>query len=183
MDTPRVASCLSFFGSTESSSTICFSPTVLWRGVCLGMLLVVLSGGAIAQEFFAVRNQRKQKFPIEEANRIYLLAAEAVKREFKLSRPVRPRFTLVLGYEGNQLDVNTGELRLAKWDRKVFADGVILFCMEQMLTPDVHEQLLRRSLLAADATVAVSEELARSEREGETPPIAAASAGHDPGKK
>ena len=184
MGTLRVAICLSFSGSTKSSSTLCISRTVLRRGICLGVLLVVLSGGATAQEFFAVRNQRKQKLPIEEANRIYLLASEAVKREFKLSRPVRPQFTLVLGYESNQLDVNTGELRLAKWDRKVFADGVILFCMEQMLTPEVHEQLLRRTLLAADATVGVSEELARSERNSETPPpIAAASAAHDPGKQ
>ena len=176
MDTPRVAICLSFFGSTKSSNTVCVSRPVLRRGLCLGILLVVLSGGAIAQEFFAVRNQRKQKYPTEEANRIYLLAAEAVKREFKLSRPVRPRFTLVLGYEGNQLDVNTGELRLAKWDRKVFADGVILFCMEQMLTPDVHEQLLRRTLLAADATVGVNEELARSERESEAAQMSGAGA-------
>ena len=61
-----------------------------------------------------MRNQKKQKWPEAEANRLYLLASQAVEREFKLTRSVRPRFTLVLGFEGNQLDVNTGELRMAK---------------------------------------------------------------------
>jgi hypothetical protein len=183
MDTSGLAICLSVCGSTEPSNTVCLAHTVLRRGLSIGLLLVVLSGGAIAQEFFAVRNQKKQKWPVEDANRIYLLASEAVEREFKLSRPVRPRFTLVLGYEGNQLDVNTGELRLAKWDRKVFADGVILFCMEQMLTPEIHGQLLRRTLLAADATVGVEEELARSDRGSGAAPISAANASHDAGKQ
>lgn len=97
MDTSGLAICLSVCGSTEPSNTVCLAHTVFRRGLSIGLLLVVLSGGAIAQEFFAVRNQKKQKWPVEDANRIYLLASEAVEREFKLSRPVRPRFTLVLG--------------------------------------------------------------------------------------
>ncbi len=117
-----------------------------------------------------MRNQKKQKWPEAEANRLYLLASQAVEREFKLTRPVRPRFTLVLGFEGNQLDVNTGELRMAKWDRRIFADGVILFCMEQMLTPDTRLQLLRRTLLAAESVVDVDDKVARSEHM-ETPAV------------
>lgn len=124
-----------------------------------------------------MRNQKKQKWPEAEANRLYLLASQAVEREFKLTRSVRPRFTLVLGFEGNQLDVNTGELRMAKWDRRIFADGVILFCMEQMLTPDTRLQLLRRTLLAAESVVDVDEKVARSEHM-ETPASATPGATH-----
>ena len=124
-----------------------------------------------------MRNQKKQKWPEAEANRLYLLASQAVEREFKLTRSVRPRFTLVLGFEGNQLDVNTGELRMAKWDRRIFADGVILFCMEQMLTPDTRLQLLRRTLLAAESVVDIDEKVARSEHM-ETPASATPGATH-----
>jgi hypothetical protein len=83
----------------------------------------------------------------------------------------------VLGFEGNQLDVNTGELRMAKWDRRIFADGVILFCMEQMLTPDTRLQLLRRTLLAAESVVDVDDKVARSEHM-ETPAVSPPGATH-----
>jgi len=141
------------------------------------MLLTLCSSTAVGQGFFTVRNQKKQKWPEAEANRLYLLASQAVEREFKLTRPVRPRFTLVLGFEGNQLDVNTGELRMAKWDRRIFADGVILFCMEQMLTPDTRLQLLRRTLLAAESVVDVDDKVARSEHM-ETPAVSPPGATH-----
>ena len=147
------------------------------RVVAAAILLAALAGGAFGQDFFSVRNQKKEKWPQAEANRIYLLASEAVEREFKLTRPVRPKFTLVLGGDGNQLDVNSGELRLAKWDRRIFADGVILFCMEQMLTPEMRLQLLRRTLLAADV-VDADEKVGRSEHTSETANVAAAPAAH-----
>ena len=154
-----------------------FSRTVLCSIVTAGLLLTLCFSAAVGQEFFTVRNQKKQKWPEAEANRLYLLASQAVEREFKLTRSVRPRFTLVLGFEGNQLDVNTGELRMAKWDRRIFADGVILFCMEQMLTPDTRLQLLRRTLLAAESVVDVDEKVARSEHM-ETPASATPGATH-----
>jgi hypothetical protein len=157
---------------------------VLLRGIVAALLLVTFASSAVAQEFFAVRNVKKEKWPEAEANRIYLFASQAVEREFRLTRPIRPQFTLVLGFEGNELDVNSGELRLAKWDRKIFADGVILFCMEQMLTPEMRGQLLRRTLLAADATVAVDEQVARSEHiGGATAQISATSAAHGDDKR
>jgi hypothetical protein len=126
------------------------------------LLIGVFAGTAPAQDMFAIHNLKKQKWPEAEAKRIYVLAAEAVRREFKLERSVHPRFTLVLGYQNNELDVNSGELRLAKWDRRLFTDGVILFSMEQMLTPDMRRDLMRRTLQAADATVSVEEEQERA---------------------
>lgn len=167
MNLTRSVACLRLSGLLTKHK-LCLSRTVLFSVVTTTMLLTLFPSGAVGQDFFTVRNQKKQKWPEAEANRLYLLASQAVEREFKLTRPVRPRFTLVLGYEGNQLDVNTGELRMAKWDRRIFADGVILFCMEQMLTPDTRLQLLRRTLLAAESVVDVDEKVARSEHT-ETP--------------
>jgi hypothetical protein len=176
MNLKRWVACLRLSGHLTKYK-LCFSRTVLCSIVTAGLLLTLCSSAAVGQEFFTVRNQKKQKWPEAEANRLYLLASQAVEREFKLTRSVRPRFTLVLGFEGNQLDVNTGELRMAKWDRRIFADGVILFCMEQMLTPDTRLQLLRRTLLAAESVVDVDEKVARSEHM-ETPASATPGATH-----
>ena len=176
MELTRSVACLRLSGRLTKYK-LCFSRTVLCSIVTGGLLLTLFASAAVGQEFFTVRNQKKQKWPEAEANRLYLLASQAVEREFKLTRPVRPRFTLVLGFEGNQLDVNTGELRMAKWDRRIFADGVILFCMEQMLTPDTRLQLLRRTLLAAESVVDVDEKVARSEHM-KTPAVATPGATH-----
>ncbi|HEX3321545.1 MAG TPA: hypothetical protein VHR84_12640 [Terriglobales bacterium] len=123
-----------------------------------GFLLLLVAGTSFAQDTFAVRNLNKQKWPEAEAKRIYLLATQAVEREFKLTHSVHPKFTLVLGYANDQMDTTSGELRLTKWDRSLFTDGVILFSMEQVLTPDVRRELMRRTLKAADSTVSVDEE-------------------------
>lgn len=131
----------------------------------LGIAMLVASSlSANAQDMFNVKNLKKQKWPQEEANRIYLVAVEGVAREFKLTLPVPPQFTLVLGYKGNELDVNSRELRLEKWDRRLFADGVIPFPVEQMLTEEMRSQLLRRTLLAVDSTIAVEPDRASRRR-------------------
>lgn len=129
--------------------------TVVLPCMAIGLLTALMVSAAPAQDLFSVKNPKKQSWPQDDANRIYAVAVESVAREFKLPKPVLPRFTLVLGYSSNQLDVNTGELRLEKWDRRLFADGVILFSVEQMLTPETRAHLLRRTLLAIDSTVAV----------------------------
>ena len=122
------------------------------------LLMALLGGTSSAQDTFTVRNLNKQKWPEAEAKRIYFLATQAVEREFKLTHSVHPKFTLVLGYVNDQMDTSSGELRLAKWDRRLFTDGVILFSMEQVLTPDIRRELMRRTLQAADSTVSIDEE-------------------------
>lgn len=143
------------FESCHNTSSTRLMCKVLYN--CL-LMISLCAGMASAQDTFAVHNPKKQKWPEAEAKRIYLLATEAVERQFKLGRPVHPQFKLVLGYPQNELDVNSGELRLTNWDRRLFTDGVIMFSMEQMLTPDMRRDLMRRTLQAADATVSVEEE-------------------------
>ena len=129
--------------------------TVLPRKAMLAGFLIAISAGAVGQELFEVRNQKNQKWPEAEAKRIYLLASEAVEREFRLNRPMRPKFTLVLGAETDLVDGNSGELRLKTWNRRLSVDGVILFSIDQMVTPEVRTRLQQRTLLAADAVVSV----------------------------
>lgn len=135
-----------------------------WKRDCellLRAALVVLAAilPCSAQGSFEVRNDRKQKWPEAEARKIYLLALRAVEREFRPSTPLKPRFTLVLGAEKDRMNVNTNELRLVKWNKRFFAEGVVLFAFEQMLPSELKNELTHRVLSEAEATVSVEEEL------------------------
>jgi len=134
-----------------------------WRRLCkllLGAALVLAAiSPCCAQTSFEVRNDRKQKWPEAEARKIYLLASQAVEREFRLSKPLKPRFTLVLGSEKDQMDVNTNELRLVKWNKRFFTEGVVLFAFEQMLPSELKNKLTHRVLSEAEATVSLEEGL------------------------
>ena len=111
---------------------------------------------ATAQSF-AVRNPNNQRWPKAEAEKIYTLATRLVAQEFKPREPVHPQFTLVLGYEKDQMDVNTNELRLRKWDRRMFTEGVVLFGFEQMLPVTTKVRLVERALKESDAVLTVDQ--------------------------
>ena len=120
------------------------------------LLLIVCGEFSIAQSF-SVRNPKQLKFPDAEANRIYRSAADAIQQEFQQSEPLRPEFTLVLGAEHNQLDVEAKELRLVKWDQNLFARGVVLFSFEQLMPEQRSTRLAQRAVSEARATVNTEE--------------------------
>lgn len=124
----------------------------------LFLVLLVLTGAGVASaQTFSVRNPKHLKFPEAEATRIYRSAGDAIQQEFQQSDPVRPQFTLVLGAERNQVDVNTNELRLVKWDQNLFAKGVVLFSFEQLMPEQRSMRLTERVLSQANATVSSEE--------------------------
>lgn len=113
-------------------------------------VLVAAIAGILTVEFataqsFTVRNPNHQAWPKAEAEKIYNFATRLVAEEFKPRQAVHPQFTLVLGYEKDQMDVNTTELRLRKWDRRMFTEGVILFGFEQMMPASTKLRLLERA--------------------------------------
>ncbi len=127
-----------------------------------GRLLAAGFVGILAVQFataqsFAVRNPDHQRWPMAEAEKIYTLATRLVAREFKPREAVHPQFTLVLGYEKDQMDVNTNELRLRKWDRRMFTEGVILFGFEQMMPLATKARLVDRALKESDSVLTVDE--------------------------
>jgi len=109
-----------------------------------------------AQELFEVQNAKQQKWPQEEADQIYLVATRTVQREFRLSSPVRPRFTLILGANENAADLAKDELKLAHWDKAFFAEGVVLMTLDQMVTPEAKKALARHALSEAEASVSIA---------------------------
>ena len=130
----------------------------LLKTAVLAYIATITALPCLAQDSFSLRNVKQQKWPEAEARRIYQFASQAVQREFRAAaKPFRPHFTLVLGADKDQMDINTNELRLVKWNKEFFAEGVVLFSFEQMLPADKKYQLTHRALSEAEATVNLQE--------------------------
>lgn len=64
---------------------------------------------------------------------------------------------LVLGSDKNGVNFNTGEVVLVKWDRNLFAQGVVVLAFEDLLTVERRERIAKRALNWTDATVEVAQ--------------------------
>ena len=138
-------------------------PETRWRSlvhpVAVFAALLLLTTISAGQDGLTVRNETNQKWPSDEAEKIYFSACAVVQREFGASHELRPRVTLVLGANKNNqgLYFKSREIRLAKWDRYMFAQGVAWLAFEDLMP---QEQLLlvsKRAVAWADATVAVDQ--------------------------
>ncbi len=116
------------------------------------ILILVLTAAGWAQNFFAVQAKGKQQWPAEEANKLYLSACSAVQREFGGPRAIRPRVTLVLGAHKNEAYLERREIRLTKWNSYLFAEGVVIFALEELVQRE-QVRIARRAVNWADSTV------------------------------
>lgn len=121
--------------------------------------LLLLTAVSAAQEGLTIRNNTNQEWPSAEAEKIYRSSCAVVQREFGSSRELKPKVTLVVGAnkDNEGLFFKSREIRLAKWDRYMFAQGIVWLAFEDLMP---HEQLLlvsKRAVAWADATVAVGQ--------------------------
>jgi hypothetical protein len=56
-----------------------------------------------------------------------------VQREFSRTNLIAPRVTLVLGVAKNEVGFDEREIRLTKWDRYLFAEGVVMLASEDVI--------------------------------------------------
>jgi hypothetical protein len=56
-----------------------------------------------------------------------------VQREFSRTNLIAPRVTLVLGAAKNEVGFDEREIRLTKWDRYLFAEGVVMLASEDVI--------------------------------------------------
>lgn len=117
--------------------------------------VLVLTTACLAQEGMAVRFKGKQKWPAAEAEKIYLSACSAVQREFGSNRALRPQVTVVLGADKDEVSFDEREIRLTKWDRHAFAQGVVLFAFDDLMPVDQRLMLAKRAVMWAASTVDV----------------------------
>ena len=136
-------------------------------GMKLTMSILLLSAGALSQTLFVIRNPKNQKVSAPEAEKIYLSACAVVKREFNRTTVIRPHMTLVLGSPTASVDRDEREIRLSKWDEHLFAQGVVMLAVEDLLTPIERLRVAELAVDWAEATVDVKE-LKKTQTQGST---------------
>src|SRR6266566_1700818 len=102
------------------------------RYLTVVVFAVALGTSCLAQDGLVIRTNGRQERPAD-AEKIYVSACSAVEREFRISRPLRPQVTLVVGADNNAAYRDTKEIRLTKWDPYLFAQGVVIFGFEELL--------------------------------------------------
>jgi hypothetical protein len=125
------------------------------RASRLAVVVLALVAGCWAQSLVTVKAKGKQKWPAEEVDKIYLSACSAVRREFAGSRPVRPKVTLVLGADRDEVDLDDREIWLIQWNPYLFAQGVVVFAFEDLMPMDERKEVARRAVNWADSTVEI----------------------------
>lgn len=110
-----------------------------------------------AQDALSVRNQTNQRWPAAEGQRIYLSACAGVQREFGRTLPLVPKVTLVLGADKNEVWFVGGEVRLTKWNRDAFAEGVVWLAFFNLMPSQQRLTIARQALNVADSTVDIEE--------------------------
>jgi len=140
--------------------------SALTSGWCLGSLnglmnsilrivtILLVGGTSLAQEGLVIRTRGSQVWP-RDAEKIYVNACSAVERELRVSRPLRPRVTLVLGAHENGAYLDPREIRLTKWDPYMFAQGVVFFAIDELLPERERLAVAKRAVTWAGSTVAV----------------------------
>ena len=110
-----------------------------------------------AQDGLTVRNTGHQKWSAAEAQKIYISAWSIVQQEFGRTLPLAPRVNLVLGADRNEVWLPGREIRLTKWNRDAFAQGVVWLAFENLMTSQRRLSIARRAVNSANATVEVEE--------------------------
>lgn len=119
--------------------------------------VLMLSGACLAQDEVTVQVKgKKQAWPAEEVQKLYFSACSVVQREYGQTRTPRPKFTLVLGVDKNELAFLDREIRLKKWDPFLFTQGVVLLAFEDLMSMDQRITIAKRAVGWSDATVDVS---------------------------
>ncbi len=127
------------------------------KRLTLVIVALALPMACLAQEGLTVHSKGKQKWPAAEAQKIYLSACSVVQREFGGNRLVAPRVTLVLGADKNEVWFQDREIRLTKWDRYGFAQGVVWLAFEGLMPSQQRLTIAKRAVNSVDATVDIEQ--------------------------
>ena len=124
----------------------------------LAMLVAAFAGICCAQEGSVnVSSDGKQKWSPSEVNKVYLSACAAVQKEFGNNTVLSPTIALVLGAQKNAVNFDKKTILLKRWDRSLFAEGVVILAFEDLLTPRRRMMMTNRAMNLAQATVNIGE--------------------------
>ena len=110
---------------------------------------------------FVVQNLKKSgslltAAQIRQAEKLYQSACAVVKRDFHGTTDLRPRFTVIIGTDHNEVH-GTSEIWLKQWNPALFTEGVVVLAFEQVLTPDGIKQMGEEAVRYTDATINVAD--------------------------
>ena len=95
--------------------------------------------------------------PVAEAEKVYVSACTVVKAEFHQATTVKPRLTLVLGANTDRVYLDEHEVQLRKWNEHLFAQGVVVLAVEELLNPEERLRLGELAVRWAETTVGVED--------------------------
>ena len=107
--------------------------------------------------YFTIFNPAGEKISYSEAEKVYLAACETIEREFNRSTPIRPRLTVHLHSNENNLHYPDRDLRLSRWDKNRFAEAVVELVLHDMISPEDRKRLTKQAVAQAEATVSLCE--------------------------
>jgi hypothetical protein len=127
--------------------------------VTVTLLVASGLGQSSSGNFFVVRHIKKSDFSLSptqmrEAEKLYVSTCAVVQRDFPGSGELRPRFTVLIGTDRDEVHGLT-EIRLRQWNPGLFAQGVVILAFDQVLTSDVIRQMAKRGMQYANAVVDV----------------------------
>jgi len=125
------------------------------RQLVLSIATLLFATAAVTQDGLTIPTKAKSPQLAEQAHEIYLAACATVQQEFGRPHPPRPKVTLVLGADVDGVLREKGEVRLRKWDRHLFAQGVVVLAFGELMPTEEKLTMAERAVSWADATVNV----------------------------
>jgi hypothetical protein len=127
----------------------------LINAVKFAISVLALAAACLAQEGLTIDNKHKERVFVPEVEKIYFSACSVVREEFDVKRPMLPRVKLVLGTSENRVLFDEREIWLTRWDRYLFAEGVVILAFDDLLTGDRKIAMTKRAVNWADSTVEI----------------------------
>jgi hypothetical protein len=115
--------------------------------------VLALAGASLAQDGLTIDDKHKERVSFPEAEKIYSSACSVVQREFDIKHPLHPQVRLVLGAGKNEIWFAGREIRLIRWDRYTFAQGVVWLAFEDLMPSQQRLTIAKRAVTWADSTV------------------------------
>jgi hypothetical protein len=124
--------------------------------VKFAIYVVALAAASLAQDALTIDNKYKERVSTPEVEKIYSSVCSVVQREFDIRHPLHPRrVRLVLGADKNEIWFAGREIRLTRWDRYTFAQGVVWLAFEDLMPSQQRLTIARRAVNWADSTVGI----------------------------
>jgi hypothetical protein len=120
------------------------------------LAMIAFATTCMAQNGLTIVHNDKQKTPDADVEGIYRAACAVIQKEYGGSHSVEYSMKLMVGSDENQVDFIKKEIRLTKWNRDLFAQGVVILASDELMI-DRRAELTHETLSWANATVDVTQ--------------------------